>query len=174
MRRHHSPPIEMLDPDPIEDPDSGLRLGAGKQDGFEIDLVDPMWRFGCRPIGVWPFGRRVTVRATRDRDARQLASDDGRAICAVIGEVGRQPPPAPAARCPNGGTPPSSAPRRGSHFTLGGSPAPRISATTTSMPRDARSMAAVNPTGPAPTMRTWVSIFLMTISLACRSGVLGR
>jgi hypothetical protein len=49
-----------------------------------------MWRLGCRPIRIWPFGRRVTVRATRNRDARQLAPDDSRAICAVIWEVGRQ------------------------------------------------------------------------------------
>jgi len=48
------------------------------------------------------------------------------------------------------------------HLTFGGSPALRISATTTSMPREAKSIAAVNPTGPAPTTRTWVCILSIT------------
>src|SRR4051794_39805603 len=48
------------------------------------------------------------------------------------------------------------------HLTFGGSPALRISANTTSMPREARSIAAVNPTGPAPTTRTWVCVLCIT------------
>src|SRR5262245_19715404 len=44
------------------------------------------------------------------------------------------------------------------HLTFGGSPARRVSAMVTSMPREARSMASVRPTGPAPTIKTGVSI----------------
>ena len=44
------------------------------------------------------------------------------------------------------------------HLTLGGSPARLISVTITSMPREARSMASVKPTGPPPTISTLVSI----------------
>src|ERR1700684_1957144 len=40
----------------------------------------------------------------------------------------------------------------------GDSPAWRSSATITLIPRHARSMASVNPTGPAPTISTWVWI----------------
>src|SRR5580693_7958258 len=40
------------------------------------------------------------------------------------------------------------------HFTLGGSSWARCSTTVTSMPRQARSMARVVPTGPAPMIRT--------------------
>jgi hypothetical protein len=39
---------------------------------------------------------------------------------------------------------------------LGGSPARRVSAIVTSTPREARSMARVSPTGPAPTIKTLV------------------
>src|SRR5262249_8304881 len=47
------------------------------------------------------------------------------------------------------------------HFTLGGSPRLRVSATSTSTPRRARSMASVRPTGPAPTMSTWAESVLL-------------
>src|SRR5437868_7829239 len=40
------------------------------------------------------------------------------------------------------------------HFGSGGWPALRASTTETSTPRQARSMASVRPTGPAPTIRT--------------------
>src|SRR6266566_5602346 len=43
------------------------------------------------------------------------------------------------------------------HLTLGGSPARRTSATVTSTPRQAKSMASVRPTGPAPTISTSAS-----------------
>src|SRR5215475_3334344 len=43
------------------------------------------------------------------------------------------------------------------HLTLGGSLAGRLSATMTSMPRQARSRASVMPTGPPPTISTLVS-----------------
>src|SRR5262249_11423198 len=45
----------------------------------------------------------------------------------------------------------------------GGSPAERCSITVTSMPRQARSIARVRPTGPAPTTSTEVSIARLTI-----------
>ena len=44
------------------------------------------------------------------------------------------------------------------HFTFGGSSGGRRSATTTSIPRQARSMASVSPTGPPPTISTLVFI----------------
>ena len=40
------------------------------------------------------------------------------------------------------------------HFTLGGAPAARASATITAIPRQARSIASDSPTGPAPTIST--------------------
>src|SRR5262245_17811044 len=43
------------------------------------------------------------------------------------------------------------------HFGSGGSCGLRVSTTITSTPRQARSMASVSPTGPAPTINTWVS-----------------
>ena len=42
------------------------------------------------------------------------------------------------------------------HFTLGGSSRRRCSSTITSMPRQARSIASVVPTGPPPTTSTRV------------------
>jgi hypothetical protein len=42
-------------------------------------------------------------------------------------------------------------------------PARRVSATTTSIPRAARSMAAVRPTGPAPTTSTCVCVELIYV-----------
>src|SRR5580704_16381903 len=44
------------------------------------------------------------------------------------------------------------------HFTFGGSLGGRRSATTTSMPRQAKSIASVSPTGPPPTTSTVVFI----------------
>src|SRR5215475_2072533 len=44
------------------------------------------------------------------------------------------------------------------HFTFGGSLGGRRSATMTSMPRQAKSMASVSPTGPPPTISTLVLI----------------
>src|SRR3982751_1907998 len=43
------------------------------------------------------------------------------------------------------------------HLTFGGSPRRRVSRTTTLRPRAARSIASVNPTGPAPTIATSAS-----------------
>src|SRR3954447_13513281 len=43
------------------------------------------------------------------------------------------------------------------HFGSGGAAGARVSTTVTSMPRHARSIASVSPTGPAPTIRTLVS-----------------
>ena len=40
------------------------------------------------------------------------------------------------------------------HFGSGGAAGARVSTTVTSMPRHARSIASVSPTGPAPTIRT--------------------
>ena len=47
----------------------------------------------------------------------------------------------------------------------GGSPAPRRSTTMTSMPRWARSKASVRPTGPAPTIKTSVSLWQSKVRL---------
>src|SRR5450631_3982283 len=47
------------------------------------------------------------------------------------------------------------------HLTLGGSPGARVSSTTTWMPRQARSIATVNPTGPPPAINTFVVICRM-------------
>src|ERR1700709_905839 len=44
------------------------------------------------------------------------------------------------------------------HLTLGGSPGARLSSTWTEMPRQARSIARVNPTGPPPAISTFVTI----------------
>src|SRR5258707_1910793 len=40
------------------------------------------------------------------------------------------------------------------HFGSGGAAGARVSTTVTSIPRHARSIASVSPTGPAPTIRT--------------------
>src|SRR5260370_4525541 len=48
------------------------------------------------------------------------------------------------------------------HFGSGGAARARVSTTVTSMPRHARSIASVSPTGPAPTIRTLVSFMSAT------------
>jgi hypothetical protein len=50
-----------------------------EQDGFEIDLVDPVLRLGCRPPRVGTACRREAVFANWNRNARQLVARSFRA-----------------------------------------------------------------------------------------------
>src|SRR3978361_1767765 len=52
------------------------------------------------------------------------------------------------------------------HLTLGGSPGARLSSTRTGIPRQARSIAMVNPIGPPPAINTFVAMCLMWLSPA--------
>src|ERR1700676_3736554 len=60
------------------------------------------------------------------------------------------------------------------HLTFGGSPRRRSSSTVTSMPRRARSIASVNPTGPPPTIRTSVSMLRTPRSWRASIGLSSR
>ena len=73
----------------VEDGAAGHRLGVGEQDRFEVDLINPVRWFGCRPPCVGAIGRGVAIGATGDRDARELDPGGGEAIGDVVGVVVR-------------------------------------------------------------------------------------
>src|ERR1700749_56705 len=57
------------------------------------------------------------------------------------------------------------------HFGSGGAARARVSTTVTSMPRHARSIASVSPTGPAPTISTSLSVIAGIYRFACRTRI---
>jgi hypothetical protein len=87
---HHAGVVlhEVNDPRTAQDAHSGSRSSVREQYRFQVDLVDSMWRLGCRPPRVGPALRRIALGATRNRDARKLDPGRSGAEANVIGIVG--------------------------------------------------------------------------------------
>src|SRR6266700_1726587 len=82
--------VEAFDLNAVQDPDLRPLPGAREKDRFEVNLVDTMGWLRRRPVSIRPVRRAVPVGSGRNRNPRQLAADDGRAMGAIIGEVGGQ------------------------------------------------------------------------------------
>ncbi len=165
-----SPLIKSRSPAPLQNAHTIHGAGVLEKGGLEIDLVDAVWRFRRRPPRIGPSGRGVALSPARDRDSCELGARHSGAIRDVVREVRRQPGVAQPGRLRRDGErSPCFAPRHGCTLTPGGSSGRLVSTMVTSMPRQARSMASVRPTGPAPTIKTPVSILVVLVVICVRA-----
>ena len=151
----------------------GMRAACANSTRLQVDLVDPVRRLGRRPPRIGPAGRGVAVAPAGNRDARQFDAGRGGAdrTQSLGKSAGKSGVAQLLARGRGGGRSPSSAPRRD---CTSRSAARRRSVFPRRhpMPRVARSIASVSPTGPAPTTRTFAelvatSLLIAGMSLCC-------
>ena len=82
---------EILDLGMMENTDARARRRVRKQQRLEINLVDPMRRLRRRPPGVRPAGRRESLVARRDGNARELDPGRRRAERDIVRKIRRKP-----------------------------------------------------------------------------------
>ena len=146
---------ERLDRGPVEDAQPGMAAAWWNSTGSMYIWLIRCGRLGRRPPRVGPVSGRVAVAAGGDGDPAQLIR---RGTWCGRPRRWDDRPGRPAWRSA------AATPSRRKisieraemwlHLTLGASAGWRSSATTTSTPREARSMARVSPTGPPPTTST--------------------